>query len=250
MSDEPSLATAFSSSAAQYERGRPGYPPGVIELLTGALGVGPGSRVLDLAAGTGKLTRQLVATGAEVVAVEPLAEMRAELERAVPRARSLAGSAEAIPLDDASVEVVTVAQAFHWFEPVVALAEIARVLRPGGWLFLVWNEGDHRDPLTNELLGAMRAAGSRPETVERDWRIVLDESGRFEPARRGRFRWRAPVTHAEALASVESRSYVSALPPEQRLPFLAGIAELLAGWPEPFEHAYATEAHWCRLSPS
>ncbi len=205
------------------------------------------TRVLDLAAGTGKLTRLLVALGASTSSPSSRWPRCApSSRRVVPQAELLDGTAESIPLADGSVDVVTVAQAFHWFDAQRALDEIARVLRPGGSLLLVWNEGDHRDPVTNEVLRVMRTAGGRPETIERDWRIVLDDSGRFEPARRGRFRWRASVTHAEALDAIESRSYVSVLPDEQRAVLLDDARRALAQLPEPFEYAYATEAHWCR----
>ena len=120
--------TAFADVAGAYERARPGYPEEAVRWLAGPQPLD----VVDLGAGTGKLTRALIALGHRVVAVEPLDEMRAELEVALPGARALAGSAEAIPLPDASKDVVTSAQAFHWFDHDAALPEIARVLRPGG----------------------------------------------------------------------------------------------------------------------
>src|SRR3954471_16036477 len=138
------LANAFGPAAADYERARPSYPPEAIEVLRRELAVGPGLRVCDLAAGTGKLTRLLVATGADVVAVEPVPGMRAQLAEVLPEIEALDGTAEAIPLDDASVDAVTVAQAFHWFKFDEALAEIKRVLRPGGWVVILFNRRDER----------------------------------------------------------------------------------------------------------
>jgi ubiquinone/menaquinone biosynthesis C-methylase UbiE len=139
---------SFDSVADTYERTRPGYSDAAIEWVAQRY---PLSRVLDLGAGTGKLTRQLVAHGAEVIAVEPGEAMRAVLERMVPEATSLAGSAESIPLPDASVDVVTAAQAFHWFRTEEALAEIHRVLKPGGGCALISNEWDDKDQLVREL---------------------------------------------------------------------------------------------------
>jgi len=240
------LAGAFEQSADHYERGRPGYPADAVAVLAGELGIGPGSRVLDLAAGTGKLSRQLIALGAEVVAVEPLPAMRAELHRILPDVELLAGAAEAIPLPDASVDVVTVAQAFHWFDYPAALAEIARVLRPGGGLAAMWNEADEAEPETKRLFTAVRTVGNRPDTIEVDWRAVFDDSARFEPARRARFRWRDSVVHADLLAAIASRSYVSVLEPAPKQAFLADMAAHIAELPEPFELPYVTEVYWCR----
>src|SRR5256885_1784769 len=109
-------ASAFGLAAADYERARPSYPAEAIDVLRRQIGVGPGTRVLDLAAGTGKLTRLLVTTGADVVAVEPVAGMRDQLSEVLPEIEALDGTAEAIPFDDDSLDVVTVAQAFHWFD--------------------------------------------------------------------------------------------------------------------------------------
>src|SRR6266404_2443040 len=118
-----------------YERGRPGWPPEVIELAA----LPPTATVLDLGAGTGKLTRLLVSAFDRVVAVEPAEAMRRLLVTFCPEAEALAGTAQEIPLPDDSVDAVLAAQAFHWFEDEHALAEIARVLRPGGALVLMWN---------------------------------------------------------------------------------------------------------------
>lgn len=127
----PAAARGFSRSSALYERARPGYPPAAVAWLAECLGIGPGAAVLDLAAGTGRLTRLLATTGADVVAVEPVAEMRAAIGSG-----ALAGTAEAIPVADGRVDAVTVGEAFHWFDGLRALAEIHRVLRPGGRLGL------------------------------------------------------------------------------------------------------------------
>jgi SAM-dependent methyltransferase len=139
-------AKSFDRAAEEYERGRPGWPSEVLELLP----LATNSTVLDIGAGTGKLTRVLAARYEHVLALEPLDEMRAILEQRVPSAEALAGVAEAIPLGDASVDGVFTGQAFHWFANDVALAEIARVLRPGGVLARMWNDVVDPDPLPPE----------------------------------------------------------------------------------------------------
>src|SRR3954452_3714546 len=137
-----SRARSFDSVAEAYERARPGWPAAAMDALVDRLGLDERSAVLDLAAGTGKLTRALVPRFASVIAVEPLDGMRAVLEQVVPGARALAGSAEAIPVDDASVDAIAVAEAFHWFEPEAAVAEMARALRPGGGVAVLYNRRD------------------------------------------------------------------------------------------------------------
>jgi ubiquinone/menaquinone biosynthesis C-methylase UbiE len=149
-------ARSFDRVAGAYQRARPSYP---LEAVEWALEAAPGRRVVDLAAGTGKLTEVLVAAGADVVAIEPLANMRAELERALPSVRALEGTAERIPLPDRSADALFVGQAFHWFEEGPALAEMARVLVPGGALGLVWNLRDDRVPWVAELTRVMLGAG-------------------------------------------------------------------------------------------
>jgi SAM-dependent methyltransferase len=136
-------ARSFDRVAVEYERGRPGWPPEVLDLVP----VPDGATVLDLGAGTGKLTRVLAARYAKVIALEPLAELRAILEERVPQAEALPGVAEAIPLGEGSVDAVFTGQAFHWFANDVAVAEIARVVRAGGVLARLWNEAIEPNPL-------------------------------------------------------------------------------------------------------
>ena len=135
----PAAAGGFSTAADAYERGRPGYPEPAMAWLAERLEIAPGRDVLDLAAGTGKLTRSLVPFGARVIAVEPIDEMREHLFSALPDVEAFDGTAESIPLPDGSVDVVTCGQAFHWFRVEQALPEIHRVLRPDGYDFL-WSE--------------------------------------------------------------------------------------------------------------
>lgn len=158
-------AQSFDRAALEYERGRPGWPEGVLDVVP----VDSSATVLDLAAGTGKLTRVLVERYRRVIAVEPLADLRMLLAGRVPRTDVRDGRAEQIPLRDAEVDAVFVAQAFHWFANDVAVAEIARVLRPGGILALLWNEALDPSPLPDAYrrrLAQLRAATPAPEIDE------------------------------------------------------------------------------------
>jgi ubiquinone/menaquinone biosynthesis C-methylase UbiE len=169
---DPRYARSFESVAEQYERARPEYADAAVDWVAERLGLVPGSRVLDLGAGTGKLTRQLVRRGLDVVAVEPGDEMRGVLQRVVPGAEALAGTAEAIPLPDGSVDAVSAGQAFHWFDLEAALPEMARVLRGGG-LALLWNMWDENDALlsaVDELLAPHRPPAARESTIEESLR--------------------------------------------------------------------------------
>ena len=139
-------ARSFDRAAGEYERGRPSWPPEVLDRFP----VPDDATVLDVGAGTGKLTRVLAARYAHVIALEPLTEMRAILAAQVPSAEALPGVAEAIPLDDAAVDAVFTGQSFHWFANDIAVAEIARVLRPGGVLARMWNEAVDPCPLPPE----------------------------------------------------------------------------------------------------
>jgi SAM-dependent methyltransferase len=155
-------ARSFESVAAEYERHRPEYPEEALRWAAEQLGLAVGARVLDVGAGTGKLTRGLVALGFEVVAVEPGAPMLAQLRLAVPEAEAIEGPAEAIPLPDASVQAAFAGQAFHWFDRPRALPELHRVIKPSGGLVLLWNWWNERDPLQRELGELIGYAGHEP----------------------------------------------------------------------------------------
>lgn len=202
--------------AAAYEVARPGYPAAAVEWLTGA---GP-LDVVDLGAGTGKLTRQLVAAGHRVVAVEPLSEMRAVLGRAVPATRVVEGCAEAIPLPDASADVVTVAQAFHWFDQEVALVEIARVLRPEGRVALTWNVRDEREEWVAELSDAM---GGRTGV---EHAAAIDASGLYGTVEQACFDHVQELGRVALRDLVLSRSHCAVLAEEERAPILERVDQL------------------------
>ena len=166
MSDRAARSRSFESVAAEYERHRPGYPEEALRWAAEQLGLAPGARVLDVGAGTGKLTRGLVAAGFEVVAVEPGATMLDQLRLAVPEAEALVAPAESIPLPDETVDAAFAGQAYHWFDRARALPELQRVIRPAGGLILLWNWWNERDPLQRELGELIGFAGHDPYRQE------------------------------------------------------------------------------------
>jgi SAM-dependent methyltransferase len=211
---------SFGSEAAAYERGRPSYPPEAIDWL-----LPPGARdVLDLGAGTGKLTTRLVERGLDVVAVDPIAEMLELLSSALPDTPALLGTAEQIPLPDNSVDAVLVAQAWHWFDPERAVAEVARVLRPGGRLGLVWNTRDERLGWVKDL-GRVIGHENDPFTEE----VSLPEP--FTDVARRHVEWTSYLTPQALIDLVASRSYCITSPDEVRTRTLDQVRELLATHP-------------------
>ena len=219
-------AGSFDAAVDAYERARPTYPVEAVAWL-----VPPGARrVLDLGAGTGKLTRLLVAAGYEVVAVEPLAGMREELARRVPEATVLAGSAEDLPLPDGSVDAVLVAQAWHWFDEARASAEAARVLRPGGTLGPMWNQQDDSVGWVREL---RRGLGElKPVTASRDDDPVPHLGPAFTPAERREFTYEQEMDLPTLLDNIRSRSYVITRSEAERSLLLAGVTELTRTHPD------------------
>jgi ubiquinone/menaquinone biosynthesis C-methylase UbiE len=215
-------ARSFDRVADVYQKARPSYPAAAVEWV---LEAAPGLRVVDLAAGTGKLTEVLVAAGADVTAVEPLANMRAELERALPSVRAIDGTAERMPLPDASADAVFVGQAFHWFDGPAALAEIARVLVPGGVLGLLWNLRDERVPWVAELTAALRGAAD-VLAVSRGIAERPLESERFTAAERREFPNPAPFDRARLREWAASTSRVAVLPEGEREHALDGVVRL------------------------
>lgn len=238
-------AAGFGAAAEVYERGRPSYPEGVVRLFSDQLGIGPGSTVVDLAAGTGKLTRLLVPTGATVVAVEPVEAMRAQLVALLPEVEVRDGTAESMPLPDGSTGAVTVAQAFHWFDPEGALTEIARVLEPGGGLGLVWNERDESVPWVAELSSLMDWGEQRPYRRDQDWAAVVEASDRFTPLQHRQLSHRQELDVETLVERVLSTSYIAARPAEQNVGLADAVRALAADLPARFELPYLTDVHWC-----
>ncbi len=235
-------AHGFARAADLYERARPGYPDAALEQLAAEFALDASKNVLDLGAGTGKLTRQLLATGARVIAVEPLAEMREQLAAAVPSVEPLEGTAEAIPLPDRSVDLVTAASAFHWFDGERAVAEIHRVLRPGGGLALLWNARDAsvewvRD-VSAVLERAVRAqfAPGEYETARRlgsgAWREAFAATTLFTALEEREHPHEHELDLEDHVARFLSVSYIALLPEAERARVAAEIEALLRGHPQ------------------
>lgn len=241
-------ARGFSAGAAAYEAARPSYPDEAIAVLREAAGLGPGTHVCDLAAGTGKLTRRLVELGGVVTAVEPVEAMRAQLRSAVPSVEVIDGAAEQIPLPDGSVDAVTVAQAFHWFDAPVALAEVARVLRPHGVLAILWNERDESTPWVAEMSRLIRW---HERTVSRyqhvDWAEVVATAGAFEPLEERTMRWEQPMTRELLAERVRSISYIAAMPVPEKERLATEVTDLVRRMGEPFPLPYTCRVQWARL---
>jgi SAM-dependent methyltransferase len=214
-------AISFAAVADAYERSRPGYPAEAVRWLTGE----PPLDVVDLGAGTGKLTRALVAMGHRVTAVDPLPEMLAHVHAAAPEATVAMGGAEAMPLPAGSADVITVAQAFHWFDHGPALREIARVLRPGGRLALVWNTRDEGEPWVQTL---SESALGRETIEDRDAVEPIDHSGLFDVVERTSFRHAQELDLDTLLDLVRSRSYCAVLTPAEQAPVLDRVAAVFA----------------------
>ncbi|HET6953478.1 MAG TPA: class I SAM-dependent methyltransferase [Acidimicrobiales bacterium] len=250
-------AQGFDHNATAYEAARPSYPAEAVAHIVGHGRIAPGTRVLDLAAGTGKLTRLLVPTGADVVAVEPVAGMRDRLAALLPGVEVLDGTAEALPLAPGSVDAVTVAQAFHWFDAPVALGEVHRVLRPGGHLFLVWNTRDRSHDWVRQF-GDMLVDGPDAERpydsyYEVDYAAVVAEAGGFTPVELWAHAWEQPSDTDLLVARAESVSVVGALPPDQRAVVLDRIRTLARTHPElagrdRFPFPYTTRVYRCRAA--
>ena len=252
-------ASGFGSSAAAYDRARPGWPPEAVGAAFEHFGLAPGAPMVDLAAGTGRLTRELAAAGASVTAVEPLDEMRALIRGA----NAVAGTAESIPLPDGSADAVFVAEAFHWFDTRRALAEIARVLRPRGGLAILWNVGqpqDEEQPWRAEIVELVRgvyyhpegrrtpaASGNDPRDDKAEWRTGPGWE-RFEPLELQSFEHTQHLSAGDYVTLVSSWSFVGALPDAERTELLDSVRAVLARHGvDAFDQRWRTDAYLTRL---
>jgi SAM-dependent methyltransferase len=247
-----SAARGFAADADAYERGRPEYSPDAVARLIRELVIGPASHVLDLAAGTGKLTRQIAPTGAIVVAVEPVLEMRRKLAEILPGVEAIEGSAERIPLPDRSVGAVVVGQSFHWFDGVRALPEIHRVLKPSGGLGLIWQARDPTRPWVARLDEIIdRHAGAEPRFKSGAWRAAFGATTLFEPLREAVFEHVHRGDRGTIVDRVASISYIAAMDEPRRIAVLDEVRELLASDPETagesiVELPYRAHVYWTK----
>ena len=241
----------FGSGADAYERGRPSYPPDAVAWLAESLRLGPGARLVALAAGTGKLTRLLAPSGAWIAAVEPVEGMRQVLHRTQPDVPALAATAEALPFPTGSLEAVTVAQAFHWFDAEAAFAELARVLPPGARLGLIWNARDRRVGWMNELWSILDRVEKRApwRDHERSRHTGFESATGFGPVQEATFHHEQHIARDAIAERFTSVSHGAVLPPEQQRAVVDEVMAVLASDPATAGRAelaipYQVDAYW------
>jgi SAM-dependent methyltransferase len=224
----------FGREADIYERSRPSYPPDAVSWLAEQLGLRPGVTLADLAAGTGKLTRLLVPTRSHLVAIEPVPAMREVFRRVLPQVPVVAGTAEALPLRTSSLDAVTVAQAFHWFDAKSAFAELARVLRRGGGVGLVWNARDRSVDWVDRAWSIMdRVETEAPWRDHENWRdSTFEHSVGFAAVEHATFHHGQTCTPTEVIERFRGVSHVAALDPREQAEILGQVRELLATHPD------------------
>lgn len=228
-----SAAGGYAVGADTYVRGRPDYPAELGDWLREQLGLAQGRTVIDLGAGTGKFTPALIATGARVIAVEPVPEMLGKLSASFPHVQTLNGTAASIPLPDASVDAVVCAQSFHWFATHAALAEILRVLKPGGKLGLVWNLRDASIPWVAQLDAIVnRVEGDTPRYYTGAWRNAFPFEG-FGPLAEQHFKQPHTGSPDDVIVNrVRSTSFIAALGADERAVIDREARALIASEPE------------------
>lgn len=246
----PAASGGYSRGAEIYVRGRPDYPTGALDWLRADLGLEPGKTVLELGAGTGKFTRLLVEAGANVTAVEPVNAMLEVLRRDLPAVSTLPGTAQRIPVADACADAVVCAQSFHWFASAESLAEIRRVLKPGGMLGLIWNV---RDQSVAWVAGLTRILepyeGDAPRYDKGEWRRVFPAPGFGELRERSFVHMHIGPPEQVIVERVASVSFVAAMPDEARNQVLREVRALIAATPElagkkEVQVPYVTRAYW------
>jgi SAM-dependent methyltransferase len=223
MAGREEMSRSFGAAAAAYEAGRPDYPAEAVAwMLLPAGSANTTLRVADVGAGTGKLTRVVVELGAQVVAVDPDPQMLDTLRTHVAGVPTFEGTAEHLLLPDGCLDAVLLGQAWHWVDPEAGSEEVARVLRPGGVLGLIWNIRDESVPWVGRLTEVMTPSNAEAMLAEGGPEVGHD----FAPLEHGTWRWSRPMTRASLLAMARSRSYVITASPEVREQLEADLAAL------------------------
>jgi SAM-dependent methyltransferase len=236
------LAIRGFADGSSYNAARPDYPLVAIEHFVATLGIAPTMHVLDLGAGTGIFTRQILPYVEKVTAVEPSSSMRASLRSETPGVEVLEGSDVAIPLGDGAVDAVFVAQAFHWFDAPRALAEIHRVLVPGGGLGLIWNERDETVAWVEELSRAMRWDVHQPYKVGTDFSDVV-AAGPFGDVARVEFKHLQTLTREGLYQRVLTTSYISLMSDGEREALMKDVGLVVERQASPIEMPYVTSVY-------
>jgi ubiquinone/menaquinone biosynthesis C-methylase UbiE len=227
-----------------YERARPGYPAAAVDGILELARLGPASTVLDVGAGTGKLTRLLVGRVGRTIAVEPTRAMRERLREEAPDAEAIDAAADQTGLPDASVDAITVAQAFHWFSTDAALREFHRVLREEGALVIVWNSRDRSQPLQQQLQDVIvRHRRGAPTHRSGAWKAVLDGSPLFSPESVRHYPNEQRLDADLLVDRVASTSVIAQLPDAERIAVLDDVRRLATGQPQVMTLRYTTELH-------
>ena len=242
----------FSRSGQLYESGRASYPPEAVEELFEAVHLEKKSKVLEIAAGTGKFTKQIFPFIDNIIAIEPVAEMRKKFSEQLPQVKILEGTAEKIPFESASFDHVFVATAYHWFDSQKALEEIHRVLQPQGYLGLIWNtwRKDVVPPWLKEIRDIVEPLGAKaPRYKSMQWKKPFDETKLFTPMQSKNFDYPVKLSADGVCQRFLSVSFISALPQEQFKQVEQKIREILArhlSLDGLFEMPYHNDIYWCQ----
>lgn len=252
MTVHPTAEAGYSNVSDAYHRGRPEYPAAIGAWMREALTLAPESRIVELGAGTGKFTKAMLAAGFAVTAVEPVVGMREKLHRHYSRATILDGTAEATNAPAASADAVVAAQAFHWFSSEATLRECARILKPRGWLILLWNMRDDSVSWVREFDRIIEAyAGSTPRFISGEWKKPFTTSNLFAPLRQQSFRHVQAVTVETMVDRAFSTSFIATLPDSEKEHIAEDIRRRLSGYSGPgssteFPLPYLTHVYYCQ----